>query len=916
MDIHPGSIAAPLDSPTPDRNPGLFADGGEMGERTRALDWSLTSVGPINGWPQTLRTALGICLGCRHPMIIWWGAAHTQFYNDAYIPLLGAKHPPFLGRSAQECWSEVWPLIGPMLAAVYRTGRAASSEDLQLILHRHLPREETYFTFSCSPVRDDEGAVAGIFCACSETTSRVIGERRLRTLCDLTCVAAQARNATAACEVAARILADNRADIPFALIYLTDADGTHATLGATCGLERGSVAAPETIDLCDRRPTSVWPIAEVLATGEPRRVSDLDCLFGNLPGGLWPESTREALIVPLAAPGQSQRTGFFISGLNRRRMLDADYRSFLGLVARHLGTSITSAWAFEEAFEAERRRTAREQLLRAAAEESEASMRIELRAELAAMNRLHELTARWLGSAELRTVLQEVLDASIELLNADFGNIQLYDATSRGLRIVAQRGFEQNFLDFFATVYEGMGSSGTALQKRSRVIVEDVLAEPSFAPVLPIVISSGFRAVQSTPLISRSGELLGVLSTHFRRPHRPSAPELRLLDLYARQAAELIERGQAEEKLRRSEERFRRYFDLGLIGAALTSPDKSCLEVNDELCRILGYEREELLSKSWAELTHPDDLPADLAQFERVLVGNIDGYSLDKRWIRKDGTLVDSIMAARAVRRADGTVDYLVGLVQDITARKSAEESLRRLQADLAHVSRMATMGELTSSIAHEIKQPLAAITTNAQACSRWLAQEPSNIQEATAAVARIVRDASRASEVVSRTRAFVQRREMQSSRLDLAEVTREALSMTESEIRRHGVSLSVVLAPKLAPVIGDRVQVQQVILNLITNAIEAMDPVSGRKLTLAVTVDRYKTSELRVAVSDTGVGLNTDQRDHLFDAFNTTKPCGMGMGLAISRSIIEAHHGELWVTDNDGPGVTFQFTLPSARAP
>ena len=124
------------------------------------------------------------------------------------------------------------------------------------------------------------------------------------------------------------------------------------------------------------------------------------------------------------------------------------------------------------------------------------------------------------------------------------------------------------------------------------------------------------------------------------------------------------------------------------------------------------------------------------------------------------------------------------------------------------------------------------------------------------------------------------------------------------------------MLASKLAPVIGDRVQVQQVILNLITNAIEAMDPVSGRKLTLAVTVDRYKTGELRVAVSDTGVGLNTDQRGHVFDAFNTTKPCGMGMGLAISRSIIEAHHGELWVTDNDGPGVTFQFTLPTARSP
>ena len=910
MDIRSDSIVA-LSSCAPDRIPPLFAGGSEMTERTRALDWTLTPVGPINLWPQSLRTALSICLESRYPMAILWGTARTQFYNDAYIPLLGSKHPRFLGRPAPECWSEIWPLIGPVFDGVYRRGQATWSEDLRLILRRHLPQEETYFTFSCSPVRDDEGAIAGTFCACSETTKRVIQERRLLTLGHLSRAAAEPHNATDACELAVRILADNPADIPFALIYLKDADGTHATLKAMCGLERDCVAAPKTIDLRDQPCSCGWPIAEVLATGEPRQVSGLERRLGHLPAGLWTESTREALIVPLAGPGQSRPTGLFISGLSPRRMLDADYRTFLGLVAGHVGSSITSAWAFEE----ERRRTARAQLLRAAAEKSEANMPIELCAELAAMKRLHELTARWLRSDQLQAVLQEVIDASIELLNADFGNIRLYDIASRGLKIVAQRGFDQDFPGFSETVYEGTGSCGTALQRRSRVVVEDVLAEPSFAPLMPVVISSGFRAAQSTPLISRSGELLGVLSTHFRRPYRPSAGDLRLLDLYARQAADLIERGQADEKLRRSEERFRSCFELGLIGAAFTSPDKGILEVNDELCRILGYAREELLSKSWAELTHSDDLAADVAQFERTLVGDIDGYSLDKRWIRKDGTLVYSIMAARAVRRADGTLDYLIGLVQDISARKSAEESLLRLQADLGHVSRMATMGELTSSIAHEIKQPLAAITANAQACARWLAQEPSNAQEATTAVARIVRDASRASKVVSRVRDFIQRKAMRISRLDLAAITSEALSMTESEIRAHGVSFSVVLAPKLAPAIGDRVQVQQVILNLITNAIEAMDSVSERKLTLAVTVNRSKRRELRVAVSDTGVGLNTDQRDHLFDAFYTSKPCGMGMGLAISRSIIEAHHGELWVTDNDGPGVTFQFTLPIERS-
>jgi PAS domain S-box-containing protein len=557
----------------------------------------------------------------------------------------------------------------------------------------------------------------------------------------------------------------------------------------------------------------------------------------------------------------------------------------------------------------------REQALREGAEESEGRMRDELLAELAAMRRLHELGTRLLRPGELQPLLREVLDASIELLNADFGNIQLYDPDTGALKIAAQRGFEQEFLDHFDRVYEGSTSCGTALERRSRVVVKDVLTEPSLAAHRPVVVAAGYRAVQSTPLIGRGGEVLGMLSTHFRRPHRPLERELRLLDLYARQAAELIERRQAEEKLRSSEERFRNYFNLGLIGGALTSPDKGILEVNDELCRILGYERGELLKKGWAEMTHPDDLAADVAQFERVLAGEIDGYALDKRWIRKDGALVDSIMAARAVRCADGNVDYLVGLVQDITARKRAEESLQRLQADLAHVSRVSTMGEMASSIAHEINQPLAAIVANASAFARWLGMEPANMQEASAAAARIARDAHRASEVIARIRAFVQLREVHRSSLDLAEVAREALGMAEAEIRRHGVAFSFSADAQLPVIVGDRVHLQQVILNLLKNAVEAMAPVAERNKILAVTVKAYGADKVGVAVCDCGIGLHVEMRERIFDAFYTTKAGGMGMGLAISRSIIEAHGGRLWASANEGPGATFQFALPAEGA-
>ncbi len=184
-----------------------------------------------------------------------------------------------------------------------------------------------------------------------------------------------------------------------------------------------------------------------------------------------------------------------------------------------------------------------------------------------------------------------------------------------------------------------------------------------------------------------------MISTHFRHPHRPSERELRFVDLYARQAADMIERKRAEDALRASEERFRRYFELGLIGMAMTSPTKGILEVNDELCRILGYERYELLQKTWAEITHPDDLAADVAQFKRVVAGEIDGYSLDKRWIRKDGAVIDSIMSARCMRRADGSVEYFVGLVLDTTERRRAEEKLRRSEAYLTEAQRLSHTG-------------------------------------------------------------------------------------------------------------------------------------------------------------------------------------------------------------------------------
>jgi len=384
---------------------------------------------------------------------------------------------------------------------------------------------------------------------------------------------------------------------------------------------------------------------------------------------------------------------------------------------------------------------------------------------------------------------------------------------------------------------------------------------------------------------------------------------------FVKMTRDMSERKKAEEALRASEERFRRYFELGLIGMAMASPTKGILEVNDEVCRMLGYERYELLKKNWAELTHPDDLAADVAQFNRVLAGEFDGYTLDKRWIRKDGRVIDSIVSAKCLRNADGSVNYFVGLVEDITERKRAEEALRATQAQLAHIARVTTMGELAASIAHEVNQPLTAVVTNGDAGLRWLSQLPPNVDEARITMKEMVRQGHRASDVIARIRALLRKTPPQFSDVALNQLIVEALLLTHQQLAGNHAAVRTELDADIPPVSGDSIQLQQVLVNLILNAIEAANGTVNGARELLLRTQRAGTNDVVVAVQDSGIGIDPQHMDRLFRPFFTTKATGMGMGLAISRSIIEAHGGRLWATSNGSHGATFQFSLPVQSA-
>jgi C4-dicarboxylate-specific signal transduction histidine kinase len=325
------------------------------------------------------------------------------------------------------------------------------------------------------------------------------------------------------------------------------------------------------------------------------------------------------------------------------------------------------------------------------------------------------------------------------------------------------------------------------MQSRSRIVIEDVQTDAQFAPHRPIASAAGFRAVQSTPLFSRGGEILGMISTHFKRPHRPSERELRLTDLYAQRAAEMIERKRTD----------------------------------DERAKLLAH--------------------------------------IDR----------------------------------------------------LTHASRVMTMGELTSWIAHEINQPLGGVISNSNACIRWLNREVPDLQEARGAVEHIVRDANRANDVIRSIRAFTKKAPMDKRVLDVNAIICEVMSILDEQLRGSGIETTLALSETATFASVDRIQLQQVLVNLVINAIEALRPLTHRPRRLRIGSSRDAENVVTVSVEDEGVGPGEQNMGRIFDAFFSTKPDGMGLGLSISRTIIQAHGGELNAVRNALHGMTMTFSLP-----
>ena len=452
------------------------------------------------------------------------------------------------------------------------------------------------------------------------------------------------------------------------------------------------------------------------------------------------------------------------------------------------------------------------------------------------------------------------------------------------------------------------------MRTQESVILDDASAQNAFS-FDPYLQRHHARSILCIPLINQA-KLIGLLYLeNSLTPHVFTPARLTVLKLLASQAAISLENTRLYRDLEKREAKIRRLVDANIFGVFIWDFTGRIIEANEAFLRILNCSREDLVSGrlNWRELTPPEwrDLTErGIAQL--TATGILQPY--EKEYFRNDRTRVPVLVGSALFEEGQ---DEGVSFVLDLTEQKRAEDALRLSQAnlaeaqtELAHVARVTALGELAASIAHEISQPVAAVVTNADAGLRWLSGVSPDLEEAREAIRRITRDGKRAGNVISQVRSLFKKTGATKDRLDLNEVIEEVVILTESEARKNQVLWRNELAADLPPVLGDRVQLQQVLVNLILNAIEAMASVEDRERVLLVRTQPDEASQVRVTVQDSGIGFDPQDAERIFNAFHTSKAGGMGMGLSISRSIVESHGGRLWAMLNDGPGAKFLFTI------
>ena len=978
-----------------------LAGGGEMGELMRSFDWSSSPLGPVSGWPQSLRTAVSIILNSRYPMFLFWGPRLAKLYNDGYRPVLGAlKHPVALGRPGPEVWPEIWDTIGPMVEQVIHRGEATWSDDLMLFVHRNGYPEECYFTFSYSPIRDESGGVGGMFCACTETTAKVLGERRLRTLGDLAAATAQARTVPEACLVAARVLSDNASDLPFALVYLWEEGGRRARLAAAAGAEEGEPVRAPVIEV--GAPEAAWPLVRVLVGGAAERLDDLADRFPSVPARPWPDPPQTALILPIADRGQDRPVGALVVGVSPRRALDADYRGFLDLVAGQLSTAIANARAYEE----ERRR-------------AEALAELD-RAKTAFFGNV---------SHEFRTPLTLMLGPLGDALSGDRlpaeDRERIEVAHRNGLRLLK---LVNSLLDFsrieagrVQAVYEETDLAAitadlasvfrSAIEKAGLTLGVDCLPLPEpvwvdrdmWEKIVLNLLSNAFkftfegeigvslRAVGPSVELSVRDTGTGIPEEEiphvFERFHRVRGARARTHEgtgiglALVQELAKLHGGSVAVESAPERGSTFTVSVPLGrdhlpadrigrprtlastalgalpfLEEAARWLPEEPPLpagtgggrvlladdnaDMRDYVRRLLSgsYEVEAVAdgeaALAAARLRRPDLVLSD------VMMPGLDGFELLQALRADPGTasIPVILLSARAGEESRveglkaGADDYLIKpfSARELIARvgthlemarlrRQSEEELRSQNDELLRAKQAAeeanrAKDHFLATLSHELRTPLTPVLATAATLENdprfaEVKNELTMIRRNVELEARLIDD------LLDLTRIARGKLELHREVTDVHRIVGHAVQICCAGERAAGpLHVRLDLAAGEPRVWADASRLTQVFWNLLNNAVK-FTPAEG---TITVRSEIGPDGVLTVEVADTGMGIEPEVLPHVFDAFEqgealiTRRFGGLGLGLAISRAIVEMHGGRLTAASGGRDcGATFAVRLP-----
>ncbi len=508
------------------------------------------------------------------------------------------------------------------------------------------------------------------------------------------------------------------------------------------------------------------------------------------------------------------------------------------------------------------------------------------------------------------TALCQLFDATVKGYTS---TVLLLDRTGARVRSAAASSLPASYLKQL----EGRRVSwietpfGATINVKTPLIVWDPVSDTEGPEAAPAA-APGLRFHDVSPILSLTGEPLGIFAI-YQHESDPAVTRCHsaLIPRFTHVASAVIERMQSDEALKRSAALLERTQQLSSTCCFSWRVETDEICGSKELCQLFEIDPADValpLELIGARI-HCEDLPSFHEMIKRARNG-VSDFEFEHRLRLADNSVKYLRVVAHRTCDQEGQLEY-IGAVQDVTHRRHTEEALATLRAELARAARVTSLGVLTAAIAHEVNQPLAGIVTNASTCRRMLAVDPPDVEGARETARRTIRDAERASEVIKRLRALFCKKGATSESLDLNEATREVVALSLSEFERNNVIVRTELAGELPPVPGDRVQLQQVILNLFLNASDAMSGVDDRPRQLVIRTERAEQDRVRLSVRDTGVGFEPQGVDRLFDAFYTTKSSGMGIGLSVSRSIIESHKGRLWATPNDGPGATFSFSIP-----